>query len=32
VPKEKVYLDIEGERLTRTVGDGLEVKQPLNSI
>ncbi len=32
VPKEKVFLDIEGERLTRTVGDGLEVKQPLNSI
>lgn len=26
----RVYLDIEGERLTRTVGEGLEVKQPLN--
>lgn len=28
--KTRVYLDIEGERLTRTVGEGLEVKQPLN--
>jgi spore germination protein GerM len=26
----KVYLAIEGQRLTETPGDGLEVKQPLN--
>ena len=25
----KVYLNIEGERLTRTVGEGLEVQQPI---
>lgn len=26
----KVYLDIEGSRLTRTVGEGVEIKQPIN--
>lgn len=26
----KVYLDIEGERLSTTTGDGLEIKQPIN--
>jgi spore germination protein GerM len=26
----KVYLAIEGERLTATAGDGLEIKQPIN--
>ncbi|MBX9940304.1 MAG: GerMN domain-containing protein [Candidatus Obscuribacterales bacterium] len=28
--KAKVYLYIEGERLDRTVGEGLEIKQPIN--
>ena len=27
---QKVYLDIEGERLSATAGDGLEIKQPIN--
>lgn len=27
---KNVYLDIEGQRLTTTQGDGLEVKQPIN--
>lgn len=27
---QKVYLAIEGERLTATAGDGLEIKQPIN--
>jgi spore germination protein GerM len=26
----KVYLDVEGERLSTTAGDGLEIKQPIN--
>lgn len=26
----KVFLDIEGKRLTATAGDGLEIKQPIN--
>lgn len=27
---QKVYLAIEGERLSSTAGDGLEIKQPIN--
>lgn len=27
---KKVYLDIEGERLTTAAGEGLEIKQPIN--
>jgi spore germination protein GerM len=30
VGKKRVYLDIEGERLTTAGGDGLEIKQPIN--
>ncbi len=26
----KVYLEIKGSRLTRTVGEGVEIKQPIN--
>jgi spore germination protein GerM len=28
--KHKVFLNIEGQRLTETPGEGLEIKQPLN--
>jgi len=30
VGEKRVYLDIEGERLTTAGGDGLEIKQPIN--